>query len=152
MTISEAKLEANRRNSQRSTGPRTTGGKDQSRRNAVKHGLRAESLLMPDEDPQELEDRKTDWRACLAPRDEVELSVVDDAVEYAWMQDRARRAQAARLATNIANAGIDRAVREADEVKLRLAKPKTVCRQTWAAGQLSARTVGKVGQAAGFRV
>ena len=71
---------------------------------------------MLDEDPQELDDRRAAWRACFSPRDEVELSVVDDAVEYSWMQDRARRAQAARLATNIANAGNDQAIREADEV------------------------------------
>jgi hypothetical protein len=116
MAVSQAKLEANRRNAQKSVGPRTEQGKERSRRNAIKHGLRAESLLMLDEDPQELEVQKVVWRACLVPRDEVELSVVDDAVEYAWMQDRARRAQVARLATNIANVGIDQAVREADEV------------------------------------
>jgi hypothetical protein len=116
MTISEAKLEANRKNARRSTGPQTAQGKDRSRRNAVKHGLRAESLLMLDEDPQELEDRKEAWRTCLAPRDLVELSIVDDAVEYSWMLDRARRAQVSRLATNIASAGIDQAIREADRV------------------------------------
>ena len=35
----------------RSTGPRTAGGKDVSRLNAVKHGLRAETDLLPGEDP-----------------------------------------------------------------------------------------------------
>ncbi len=34
-------LEANRRNALRSTGPRTENGKQQSRRNAIKHGLTA---------------------------------------------------------------------------------------------------------------
>ncbi len=41
---------------------------------------------------------------------------MDDAVEHAWLRDRARRAQASRLAANIANAGVDEAKREADEV------------------------------------
>jgi hypothetical protein len=116
MVISQAKLEANRRNAQRSIGPRTEKGKQCSSLNPVTHGLRAETLVLLDEDPQVLEDRTAAWRACLLPRDEVELSVVDDAVEYAWVQDLARRAHAARLAANIANAGIDEAIREADQV------------------------------------
>ena len=116
MAISQAKIEANRRNAQKSTGPRSKEGKESSRRNAVKHGARAETLMLLDEDPQVLEEQKAAWRACLAPRDEVELGVVDDAVEYAWPQARARRAQAVRLAASIANAGVDQAVREADQV------------------------------------
>jgi hypothetical protein len=38
---SEAKIVANRRNAQRSTGPRTAPGKARVRRNAVRHGLAA---------------------------------------------------------------------------------------------------------------
>jgi hypothetical protein len=36
---SPAKIEANRRNALRSTGPRSLSGKARSRRNAFKHGL-----------------------------------------------------------------------------------------------------------------
>jgi hypothetical protein len=36
---SQQKIEANRRNALRSTGPRTDAGKARSRRNALKHGL-----------------------------------------------------------------------------------------------------------------
>jgi hypothetical protein len=36
---SQRKIEANRRNALRSTGPRTDAGKARSRRNALKHGL-----------------------------------------------------------------------------------------------------------------
>ncbi|MFO0887832.1 MAG: hypothetical protein U0790_01670 [Isosphaeraceae bacterium] len=38
---SPARIEANRRNAQRSTGPRTEAGKDKVRLNALKHGLDA---------------------------------------------------------------------------------------------------------------
>ena len=38
-------IEANRRNALRSTGPRTEAGKLQSRRNAVRHGLMAETVI-----------------------------------------------------------------------------------------------------------
>jgi len=40
---STARVEANRRNAQRSTGPRTTEGKARSSRNALTHGLLSES-------------------------------------------------------------------------------------------------------------
>src|SRR3954454_22773671 len=38
-------VEANRRNARRSTGPITEDGKLQSRRNAVRHGLTAETVI-----------------------------------------------------------------------------------------------------------
>ena len=38
-------IEANRRNAIRSTGPRTEEGKRQTRRNAVRHGLCAETVI-----------------------------------------------------------------------------------------------------------
>src|SRR5271154_6234565 len=116
MTVSAAKLEANRRNSQRSCGPRTEAGKSRSKLNAVKHGMRAATLVLLDEDPEALEERRAERAASLMLRGAAEQRIVDDAVEYSWLRDRARRAQEARLATNIVNAGIDEAIREADEV------------------------------------
>ena len=43
--ISLRRLEANRRNALRSTGPRTEAGKQQSRTNALRHGLTAETVV-----------------------------------------------------------------------------------------------------------
>src|SRR5690349_5423936 len=43
--ISQRKLEANRANAKKSTGPRTPRGKAFSRRNAVSHGLSSTTLL-----------------------------------------------------------------------------------------------------------
>lgn len=43
---SQRKIEANRRNAKRSTGPRTALGKARSRANALKHGL-ASAVLRP---------------------------------------------------------------------------------------------------------
>jgi hypothetical protein len=114
--VTEAKLAANRRNAQKSTGPRTEEGKKRSRYNALDHGCRADILIMQTEDPQALQDRKNSWSDCLLPRDDVEQGYVDDAVEYKWIQDRARRAQAARLSRNINNAGVEESLREQDKV------------------------------------
>jgi hypothetical protein len=46
-------IEANRRNSLRSTGPRTEEGKRQSRRNALRHGLTAETVIDGLEDSED---------------------------------------------------------------------------------------------------
>jgi hypothetical protein len=44
-------IESNRRNAQRSTGPKTQTGKARSSQNAVRHGLTAETVIAPLEDP-----------------------------------------------------------------------------------------------------
>jgi hypothetical protein len=46
-------IEANRRNALRSTGPRTEAGKLRSRRNAVRHGLTAETVIGALEDAED---------------------------------------------------------------------------------------------------
>jgi hypothetical protein len=47
---SPRKAEANRRNAQKSTGPKTPEGKDAVRLNALKHGLLCREVLLPGED------------------------------------------------------------------------------------------------------
>jgi hypothetical protein len=44
-------IESNRRNAQRSTGPKTPSGKARSSQNAVRQGLTAETVIGPLEDP-----------------------------------------------------------------------------------------------------
>src|SRR5205814_3565225 len=46
-------IEANRRNAQRSTGPTTEEGTLRSRRNAVRHGLTAETVIGALEDAED---------------------------------------------------------------------------------------------------
>jgi hypothetical protein len=48
-----AQIEANRRNAQRSTGPKTEAGKKVSSQNALQHGLCAATAVLPGEDPAE---------------------------------------------------------------------------------------------------
>jgi len=51
--ISYRQIEANRRNALKSTGPKTVAGKKVSRRNAVRHGLTAETVLSALEDAED---------------------------------------------------------------------------------------------------
>ena len=52
---SEKQIAANRANAQKSTGPKTASGKQQSARNALKHGLLSKDLLLFDESKEDYE-------------------------------------------------------------------------------------------------
>ena len=66
---SQRKIEANRRNAARSTGPRTEAGKKKVSLNAVKHGLTATTLVvLPHEDEEAYRHRLEAWTAELNPR------------------------------------------------------------------------------------
>ena len=51
----DKQIAANRQNAKNSTGPRTERGKRRSRRNAIRHGLTAETVIDVLEDPAEYE-------------------------------------------------------------------------------------------------
>ena len=99
MTMSTSeRAEVNRRNAQKSSGPKSAAGKDRSRFNAVKHGMRARQPILPGEDPLARQARLDAWTAQLEPRDDVEQFLVGRAVNLSWQLERAERACAARLA------------------------------------------------------
>src|ERR1700688_399016 len=50
---SARQIEANRRNAQGSTGPKTDLGKQRASQNAVRHGLTAETVIVPLEDAED---------------------------------------------------------------------------------------------------
>jgi hypothetical protein len=112
MTTTIDRAEINRRNAAKSTGPRTPGGKARPRFNAVKHGCRARLPILPGEDPDAYHDRLDAWLGKFAPRDAVELYLVERAVLASWQLDRADRAEVARL---VAEADKE-AARQAEDV------------------------------------
>ena len=86
---SDARCAANRRNAQRSTGPKTEEGKEKSRRNALKHGLTGEGIVRPEEDEATLQEEIEKWSAELKPRNEIERSMVKGIVIANQRMDRA---------------------------------------------------------------
>ena len=108
--ISPTRAEINRRNAQRSTGPKSQAGKERSRFNALKHGCRARLPILPGEDPDAYQDRLDAWIDKFQPRDAVEAYMVERAVHASWQLDRADRAEVAAM------------VEAADEQALRRAR------------------------------
>jgi hypothetical protein len=96
---SVAQIEANRSNAQKSTGPRTVQGKAAASRNAVKHGLLAEQVVIHGEDPAEFDLYREGMIAELAPEGAVEMMLAERAVSLAWRLRRAERLQSAVFAT-----------------------------------------------------
>jgi len=89
--ISLQRLEANRRNALRSTGPRTEDGKQRSRVNALRHGLTAETVVGSLEDA---EDYKA-FEAAIIADYEAETAVARELVlRLASLLWRLRRANA----------------------------------------------------------
>lgn len=91
---SERQAAANRRNALRSTGPNTPEGKEHAKLNALRHGLRAETLVLPDEDPAEFERFQQALIAELAPAGELEAVLVERIVVLAWRLRRVGRIEA----------------------------------------------------------
>src|SRR5208337_1975394 len=94
-----AQIEANRRNAQRSTGPKTDEGKARVRRNALKHGMAALTIMpvLPQEDPKELEDKTQQAITAMKPRNPLEHDLLCRAVRLSWELDRAERVATAHL-------------------------------------------------------
>ncbi len=94
--ISLRRLEANRRNALRSTGPRTEEGKERSRGNALRHGLTAETVVAALEDAQDYKAFEATIIADYEPETAVDRELVLRLASLLW---RLRRANA--IETNL---------------------------------------------------
>ena len=68
VATSQARIDANRRNAARSTGPKSPETKAISARNSLKHGLTGEGIVLPDEDVEAVNGRFEALQAELAPK------------------------------------------------------------------------------------
>jgi hypothetical protein len=112
---SQNRIDANRRNAQKSTGPRTPEGKSRSRFNGLKHGLTAAVPVIPGEDPAVYEARLEAMIESSPPRNQVELDLLGRVAATTWSLERATRAEAAQISQRIKDEIIDRQRREEDE-------------------------------------
>ncbi len=96
--ISQRKIEANRRNAQKSTGPKTQEGKERVRLNALTHGLTASTIVLPHEDAEAYQERLDAWTRELGPQGDPGRYLAERAVRLSWQLDRADRHERARLA------------------------------------------------------
>src|SRR5579883_2863088 len=113
---SPKQIEANRKNAQKSTGPKTAEGKMRVCMNAIKHGLTAATVVLPGEDPQQLQARVDAWKDHLKPSSPLEDYLIERAAHVSWQVDRADRTVAARLTERLTYGPADEAAAETEEV------------------------------------
>ncbi len=89
----KAQVAANRRNAEKSTGPRTAEGKAAVAQNAVKHGLSGRLDVIQGEDPAEFDRHREALLAELKPRGVVESLLAERAVSLSWRLKRVDRIQ-----------------------------------------------------------
>jgi hypothetical protein len=85
---------ANRRNAQKTTGPRTPAGKAASRFSALKHGIYAVHQLMFDEKAEDLAELSAEYHQHYRPANANEILLADALVHNEWRLRRMRRIEA----------------------------------------------------------
>src|SRR5882724_9651302 len=86
-------IEANRRNALQSTGPTTPEGKAAVRLNALRHGLRARTVVLPGEQPEEFQQLCDDLEAEWRPKSRTEQFYVEQMAVSQWKLNRMEMAE-----------------------------------------------------------
>jgi len=97
-----AQITASRANGQQSHGPSSVEGKAVSSRNALKLGITAQSMVIPGEDPAELDQLTAEYEEHYQPAGPVESALVQTIVRAQWMQRRCDRIEANFLNSRLA--------------------------------------------------
>jgi hypothetical protein len=90
---SEERSRINKENASHARGPVTESGKMKSKYNALKHGGRAETLVLPNECPADAAALQQQWEDFYGPRSPAEAAYVDKAVRSLRKAERLRRAE-----------------------------------------------------------
>ncbi|SRR5579871_711231 len=109
LQVSDRKIAANRRNAQKSTGPKTLRGKSYSRTNALKHGLFAMDVFAGEgakrENVQEYEQLLDKLWKCYQPEGAAEELEVSRIAACWWRLQRAWRYENSEIA--VEHSGVD---------------------------------------------
>jgi hypothetical protein len=97
------RAEINQANAQHSTGPKTAAGKKQSSLNALRHGLTAQIVVMPNEDLQAYQHHLKSFTDEYRPQGATEAHLTQALADTAWRLNRV-----AALETNLLTMGIAR--------------------------------------------
>src|ERR1035437_7970189 len=97
-----AQITANQANAQKSTGPRSVEGKSASRFNALKHGIDAQSIVIPGEDPADYDALAEAYHREYRPESPSEAFHIETMLRAAWQKLRLERVEADLTRTLIA--------------------------------------------------
>ncbi len=123
---SSRKVEANRRNALKSTGPRTTNGKRRVARNAIRHGFFSKWLLVQHQDGKESQSEYDDFYADIRkhyqPVGWLEVLWAEKIAVWSWRLRRLIRCESGQIARALAEHSYELGQSKADG----LAEPESV--------------------------
>jgi hypothetical protein len=99
----QAQLDANRQNAQKSTGPKTPDGKDKVAKNALKHGLLARRFFIGPEQQDAFDKFRSNVRDDLNPVGPVQSTLADRIADLAWRLTQCRDTHTSVLNALIGN-------------------------------------------------
>ncbi len=117
MPASEAQILANRKNAERSTGPKTPEGKERSRANALKHGLTGAGVALTTEDAAEVERVYSAFEADFRPADEMGRILIRRAATCAVRMERSVLQETAALNERILEAQAEAKANDEDPIE-----------------------------------
>ena len=101
-----AKIEANQRNAELSTGPRTVEGKAVVARNATRHGIFSAVPVIPGECPEEWDTHRAGVVNSLAPEGLLEVNLAERAALLLWRLQRLARYESEVMAAAMEEAAV----------------------------------------------
>ena len=104
MPTSEARIQANRTNSLRSSGPKTVEGKERSRRNGLKHGMTGRGVVVPEADAAEVERRDSALRAEMDPKSAIGAILIRQMATLSVRMERGAVQEMASTASRVLHA------------------------------------------------
>src|SRR6185295_14469435 len=93
----EAQKESSRRNSQKSTGPRSEPGKRRSSRNALKTGMYSSEVLLSNDNPDDYTHLLDSYAAEWNPVGQSETDLLIEMVDARWRGRRMKRLDTAAI-------------------------------------------------------
>lgn len=101
IVTSEKKKRSNKINAQKSTGPATPEGRARAAGNSLRHGLTAEDVLIPGEDPEEFDILREALLHEFGPDGPYEIMLVEEMATLKWRHRRAVRLETAVVKMNM---------------------------------------------------
>jgi len=125
-----SRTEINRANAQNSTGPRTEAGKQRSSLNALRHGLTAQTVVLPSDDLAAYQRHCQEFLDQYRPTNKLETHLTQTIADLSWRLNRILAIETNMLAANSVDT-------ENDTVPTASAMSKTFREQSQALANLS---------------
>jgi hypothetical protein len=101
MPTSEARINSNRMNSLKSSGPKSPSGKIRSRSNSLKHGLTGQGVVIAEEDRDAVERRAEALEAELGPKSTVGQVMIHQMAVLSVRMERSAKQESATIAGRV---------------------------------------------------